>query len=244
MASETALSKSLRVLRIVVLLGTVRVKDVSSQLDMPYSTARRLLGLLEDGGFVRENHGVYSPGPVLSVHGRAVANPSSLVEVMPSVLGRLRDQTKETAICLVRSGDHAVVLAEEQSHHIHRIVHKRGQVMPLYAGAGPRLLLAYAPASTVDAVIERGLSRFTDGTLTERSLLRGLEQIRRTGHAVSQGEIVPHTVAIALPVSVGGQVVCSLAVTGPTPRCDQEWLTRALGSLREAVGLSRELLMR
>jgi DNA-binding IclR family transcriptional regulator len=238
----TAFAKSLRVLNLVVTMGTVTASDVAGNLELPVSTCRRHLKLLEHSGFVTESHGNFTAGPRLAAEVNPHANPSSLAVVSTPVLERLQEQTRETATCVVRAGLHGVVLHEVESGYSDRVVHRRGQLTPLHAGAAQRVLLAFAPLGVLEALLQGGLEPLAPGTMTERDLRSSLEAIRQSGVAVSRDEIESGNVEVAVAVTVGGVVVCSLSVTGPASRCDREWQTKAVHELRESGRLLREML--
>lgn len=245
-ASESSFSKALRVLKLVVAEGEVRVDTVSRSLQLPQTTCRRLLRLLEDSGFVEERRGVYTQGPLLRHELNPVINPATIAtisEASAPALEFLRDQTGETALCVVRSGLHGIVLREVRSLSMLRVDHRRGQVMPLHAGAAQRVLLAFASPDVLQSLISRGLPRLTNATPTERDLLTRLELVRNNGFAMSTGEIIPDTVAMAVPGTVGGEVVCALSVTGPASRCDRQWQTTALQALRYSARMMREMVV-
>jgi DNA-binding IclR family transcriptional regulator len=93
--------------------------------------------------------------------------------------------------------------------------------MDLHAGAGGKVLLAYAPAEVLAALRENErLAVRTASTITDfDKLLRELELIRKQGFAVSMGERVQDACAIAAPVfEKDHQLVCALAIVGPVSR--------------------------
>jgi DNA-binding IclR family transcriptional regulator len=102
------------------------------------------------------------------------------------------------------------------------------------ARAGQRLLLAYAPVAVVERVLDGSRHQLTERTPPPEALLRELPQIRRTGSLITRGEMSEGAVAVAVPVSAGGEVVCSLTVAGPESRCEDAWLTTTRATLTAA----------
>jgi IclR family transcriptional regulator, KDG regulon repressor len=241
---RTAFSKALNVLQLV-LAGEegVRVNRVADELSMPQSTARRLLRHLEDSDFVSEHHGSYVPGRRLNLLINGHISVSSINEVSSPILDRLQSATGETAICAVRSGLHGVIVREAQSRHLHNVSHRRGQSMPLYAGALQRALLAFSSQDVLQAVLDSGLTPVTENTLSKARLIASLESIRQTGIALSREELELGHMAIAIAVSVGGEVVCSLGISCPTVRWRKDREAPTVKELRAAAQVMREMLV-
>ena len=86
---------------------------------------------------------------------------------------------------------------------------------PLHAGAPARVLLAFAPPEVLDEVLSTELEQVTEATLDADALRDSLGQIVLTGLAVSEGERLPGTVAIAAPVFREDGIVGAIAVVGP-----------------------------
>jgi DNA-binding IclR family transcriptional regulator len=158
------------------------------------------------------------------------------------VLRELSQATGETAVLTVRAGTRALCLRQVESHHPIRMAFRIGQLLPLYAGAGQRMLLAHAPGAVVQRVLEQPQWRTTDRTLSPAVILRELEQVRRNGYLVTRGELSEGAVAVAVPVFAGGEVVCSLTVAGPEARCGPAWLSQARAGLTAASERLAEVL--
>ena len=56
-----------------------------------------------------------------------------------------------------------------------------------------------------------------------------------TGMAISEGELIEGSVAMAAPVFREDGIVGAIAVIGPAFRCDEAWRTRAGRLLQEAA---------
>ena len=85
---------------------------------------------------------------------------------------------------------------------------------PLYAGALGRVLLAFAPTEVLDEVLAQDLLRITERTPTEEELRAGLGGIVMTGLAVSEGELIEGSVAIAAPVFREDGIVGAIGLLG------------------------------
>ena len=121
----------------------------------------------------------------------------------------------------VRAGHNAVCLRQVSLTADTDISSRINQVLPIYRGAGQRVLLAYAPPAVIEGALRAISSDAADGqaALARRQhLIADLKDIRTRGIAVSHGELIDNAVAVAAPVRVGGEVICSLAVAGRTDR--------------------------
>ena len=84
-------------------------------------------------------------------------------------------------VCLVRE------LGPSRLHYAIR----EGEELPLLAGAGGKVLLAYASKEFRDEVFAQGLERVTPATIVKREQLQEeLDTIRKQGYAISNGELV------------------------------------------------------
>lgn len=224
--------RGLSVLISVAESGESRADQIARDTDLPLSTAYRYLRTLRELDFVEERDGSYVPGwRLLELSGQHLTH-TRLVELGHSFLRELSEATGETAVLTVRVGAQAMCLRQVESHHAIRMAFKINQLLPLYAGAGQRMLLAHAPTTVIERVLELPLRHITLATLDRAHVLREVEQIRRNGFLVSHGEISDGAVAVAVPVFANGEIACSLTVAGPENRCSRTWVTHARTALR------------
>jgi DNA-binding IclR family transcriptional regulator len=147
----------------------------------------------------------------------------------------LAQETGETAIVVRRVGLSSVCLHQVESEAPLRVTVPPGDMRPLYAGAPGRALLAFAPPEVLDEILAQDLVRITDRTPTEDELRATLGGIVMTGMAISEGELIEGSVAMAVPVFREDGIVGAIALVGPAFRCDEAWRTRS-GRLLQAAG--------
>ena len=232
-ATESSLTRGLRVLMTVIDEGAIRADVVAQLLGLPISTVYRYMRTLRDLELVEENDGMYSAGPKLGA--RRGPSRRQLAAMARPFLVHLQGRTGETADLIVREGLHAVCIEQVESHHVVRIAFRQGEPLPLYAGAGQRALLAFAPPAVLDRVLEAGMPEFTPATPSPDGLREALEQVRRSKIAISHGEYIPDTVSLATPVFAGESVIASLCVAGPPSRCGKTWIRTTEVALRDAA---------
>lgn len=240
--SGTAFQRGLSVLVAVAEGGEIRADQIAEDAGLPLSTVYRYLRTLREMSLVEERDGSYVPGwRLLELSGQHLTH-TRLVEVGHLFLRDLREATGETAVLTVRVGTRAVCLRQVESHHPIRMAFRINQLLPLYAGAGQRMLLAHAPAAVIDRVLGQPLRHITPATPDRASIGKDIEQIRRTGFLVSRGELSDGALAVAVPVFANGEIACSLTVAGPASRCTRAWVTHARAALEATSQQLGEIL--
>ncbi|MEO6879434.1 MAG: IclR family transcriptional regulator [Mycobacteriaceae bacterium] len=228
--------RGLNVLIAVAELGEARADEIAVDVDVPLSTVYRYLRTLCELQLVEERDGSYVQGwRWIELSGREVAH-TRLVELGHSFLREIAECTGETAVLAVRAGNHAVCLRQVESHHPMRMAFKIGQLLPLDAGAGQRMLLAHAPAAVVEHVLAEPVPHATGRPRSRSTIARELEQVRRQRFLVSHGELSDGAVAVSVPVFADGEIACSLTAAGPENRCDAAWQATARSVLVELGG--------
>ena len=234
--------RGLKVLIAVAESGEARADQVAGDVGVPLSTVYRYLRTLRELDLVEERDGSYVAGwRLLELSGQDLAH-TRLVELGHAFLRQIAEATGETAVLTVRAGAHAVCLRQVESHHAIRMAFRIGQLLPLYAGAGQRMLLAHAPGAVIDRVLGQPMRHLTDRTPDRPAILRELEQIRRNGYLISHGEISEGAVAVAVPVFASGEIVCSLTAAGPENRCSKTWQANSRATLVQVADRLAEVL--
>lgn len=240
--SLSSLERGLDVLSAVAERGELSIEELAAELDLPLSTTYRYVRALREWGFVDGDESRYIAGARLVELGGRHFTTSHLADVGTALLRRLVEQTGETAVMIVRVGDHAMCLRRAEPDKSIKYTFAVNQLLPLHAGAGQRVLLAWAPGPTIARVLGGDLHAFTPATPTHRDLRRMIPDIRESGWAVSRGELDAGSVSVAVPVFFNGEVVCSLNVAGPDSRCDTQWVVQTGDHLRSAASLLTESL--
>lgn len=232
---QNSFGRGLDVLIAVARNGQSSVVELADELGIPSSTVYRYIRSLRDYALIEESQGTYVPGwRLLEIAGQHLTH-TKLVELGSRHLHTLTYQTSETSVLAVRAGSQAICLRQVISPHPDRYAFRINELLPLHAGAGQRLLLAYAPMPILEIVMAQ-MTPFSAETPSAEDLPELLAQARRTGFAVSRGEFQEGAVAISVPVFAAGEVACSLTLAGPQERCSsEEWLRRSLRLLRDAA---------
>ena len=238
----TSFGKSIAVLVLVAEHGPIRADAIVGRLGLPLSSVYRYLAVLVDMQLVAASEAAFSPGPLLRALASMVPSRQRLIDAAQPVLEDLVVDTLETAVLSIRTGTHALCLAQADSPHAIKVAFRIGQLLPLHAGAGQRLLLAFAPPGVQDRVLVAPLRRYTAVTPSAEDLPLSLKEVRWARWAVSMGELIPGAVAVAAPVEHHGRVIAALTVAGPSERCTPAWQRVARAALdRASSALTRHL---
>jgi DNA-binding IclR family transcriptional regulator len=190
-----------------VLTGPQTLTGLMESTGQPRATAHRLASAMELHGLLGRDHaGRWVLGSRFSPDGAG-----SLVAAAQPVLDRTRDLTGESVQLFVRRGGERVCVAASDRRAGLRDTVPVGARLPLTAGSGAKVLLAWAAPEDVGGLL-RGA---TFGTAE-------LAGVRRRGLATSVGEREPGVASVSAPVWRGDTVTAALCVSGPVDRLGRQ----------------------
>ena len=181
--------------------------ELCQRTGLPRATAHRLaVGLETHRLLARDGQGRWRLGPAVSQLAGQVSDP--LPAAGAAVLPRLREITGESVQLYRREGAWRICVAAMEPPAGLRDTVPVGARLPMTAGSGAKVLLAFADAATQQAVLPA--AKFTDRTLAE---------VRRRGWAQSVAEREPGVASVSVPVRDShGNVVAAISVSGPIDR--------------------------
>jgi IclR family acetate operon transcriptional repressor len=197
----------------------VGVGELAARTGLPQGTAHRLLRSLQARGYVRHDPArKYSLGAAAFRLGDAAQR--SLAHTARPFLGRLVEQTGETANLSVMEGDDVVYVAQVPSPHTLRMFAEVGRHVPPHSTASGKVMLAAMPVDQRAGLVRRlALHRLTEHTITEpEELLAELDRVRERGWASDEGEQEQGVRCVAVPVGQGPGVFAALSISGPAER--------------------------
>jgi DNA-binding IclR family transcriptional regulator len=205
--------------------------ELCARTGLPRATAHRLAAGLEVHRLLaRDNEGRWRLGPALTELAGQVNDP--LLSAAGAILPRLREITGESVQLYRREGLARVcVMALEPPSGLRDTV-PVGSRLPMTAGSGAKVLLAYSDPATQQAVLPT--AKFTDRVLAE---------VRRRGWAQSAAEREPGVASVSAPVRDNrGAVIAAVSVSGPIDRMGRRPGVRwASDLLAAAEALTRRL---
>ncbi len=218
------------------------LQELSAAAGYPKSTTHALLATLRRHEVVRQNgDGRYALGIRLFECGRAVAEQWDVSHLARPYLERLAAQTGASAFVSVLEGDHAISLDQCAGGGGLQVIPEVGSRLPLHATAQGKLFLSLLSESdALQRVSRAGLTAYTPHTVTDTGeLLHALEQVRRTGYAVENGEYRIGLRAVAAPVpDRSGANQYALGVVGLFRRVESEEFRFAV---EQTVLMARQL---
>ena len=204
--------------------------ELCERTGLPRATAHRLAAGLEVHRLLaRDGEGRWRLGPALTELAGQVNDP--LLAAGAAVLPRLREITGESVQLYRREGTSRICVAALEPPAGLRDTVPVGTRLPMTAGSGAKVLLAYSDAATQQAVLP---AKFTDRTLAE---------VRKRGWAQSAAEREPGVASVSAPVRNGrGAVIAAVSVSGPIDRMGRRPGARwAADLLAAAEALTRRL---
>jgi DNA-binding IclR family transcriptional regulator len=183
--------------------GPRNLQSLAQDSGLPRPTAHRLLVALEAHGLVgRDARGAFRLGPRLAELALRAGYGLDLATLAAGVLARLHDLTGESVQLYLRSGDRRLCAAARDAGTGLRDSVPVGALLPLDAGSGGKVLLAWSD----DA------DRFPAAEPAE------LAAVRRRGWAASIAEREPGVASVSAPVLRDGTLLAALCVSGPVSR--------------------------
>ncbi|KRD18126.1 IclR family transcriptional regulator [Mycobacterium sp. Root265] len=181
--------------------------ELCERTGLPRATAHRLAAGLEVHRLLaRDTEGRWRLGPALTELAGQVNDP--LLAAGAAVLPRLRELTGESVQLYRREGSSRVCVASLEPPVGLRDTVPVGTRLPMTAGSGAKVLLAYSDSATQQSVLTT--AKFTERTLAE---------VRKRGWAQSAAERESGVASVSAPVRDGrGAVIAAISVSGPIDR--------------------------
>ena len=203
--------------------GPIGVTEVADRVDLPKSTAARLLASLAREGVVEQVPGDtrYRLGPRLVTLAARIRPVTDAGRVRPAVTrGAGRRRPARRPACSVRDGDMAHYIDQVGSPNPVSVRDWTGSRIPLHAVSSGQVLLAHAPTTFVQRYLGRPMEPFTARTLvTADALLERMRAIRRDGYTWALEEFDEGISSVAAPVAdASGEVVAAVHLHGPSYR--------------------------
>ncbi len=187
-----------------------RLADIARELDMPRSSAHRILApLVRRGLAARDDAGRYGIGLGLVALGLGAAAREPLALAAKPVLEAAAADLGETFFLVVARGGALTVLEKAEGSCFLRAAPRLGSTVPAHATAVGKIHLAFAPEQ-----VEAGeLTRYTPATLrSRRALAAELASVRAQGWAINDEEWQAGLAVVAAPVFVDARLAGAVAL--------------------------------
>lgn len=198
------------------------ISALAARLGLAKSTAHRLATTLVQYDILEQNKetGRYRLGLALFELGTLVRRKMDLAnEARPQLLA-LMEATGETVQLALLDHQSILYINNMESPKAVRSSARVGSRAPLHCTSLGKALLAFQSPEVVQQVIDAGLRRYTDTTITTADALRAaLGIVRSKGYAVDDEEYEVGMRAIAAPVrNHSGDVIAAVGITAPIQR--------------------------
>lgn len=202
--------------------GGATLTALSAALALPAPTVHRLIGTLEDAGYVQSGEdGRFRIGVRAFRVGSAFLEHRNLVaEALPR-LERLTESSGETANLAVIDNGAAVFVAQVPCRELMRMHARLGARAPLHASGVGKAMLAVLPPGEVDRWLGTDpLASYTPRTLRSReALARELGETAARGYAIDDEEhALGLRCAAAAIVDESGRPWAAVSLAGPVSR--------------------------
>ncbi|MFZ5510609.1 MAG: IclR family transcriptional regulator [Pseudomonadota bacterium] len=197
------------------------LNELAQQAGVPVSSCHGLVQTLLERGYlywVSRRKDIYPTRRLLDV-AQTIVRHDPFLERMEPFLHELRDRTEETVILGKRQGDSVLYLEVVPGRHTIRYTANPGERKPLHSSSIGKLMLGSLPGQELDRwLASHRLTAITANTIVDPERLRAdLEESRRRGYFMTQGENVADVTAVAVPLRINEEIL-GLAVAGPTHR--------------------------
>ena len=207
--------------------------EIALRISLAKSTTTRLLGTLEKNGLVSKDADTmkYKLGHKLSYLGYVANRSFHVGSVALPAMKILRDQTKETVNLYLLDDDCRICIEQMEGLQSLRHLVQIGQKLPLWAGAGGKVLLAYQ-----NELFQQKVGKSPEAANRWADLEQELKGIVAQGFASSQDEREVGSSAVAAPIfGVDGSVRYSLSISGPTQRFSEDLIKYLEGLVKHAA---------
>ncbi|WP_096391282.1 IclR family transcriptional regulator [Halopenitus persicus] len=233
----TALT-ALEVLEILEAEGEVGPSKLADRLDIARPTAYKYLATLVEGGYARNDDGVYRPSYKILGLGSRLKYRQTLFKVGQEPLRRLASKLEEPAFLGIEESGEWIVLHREGDVASLDLRTYSGLRLPLHTHAAGRVVLANMNPEQRDSMImSQELEARTEKTTTNpKELATELDRIREQSYAITWDEQALGVGTAARPISAEGEFLGTVSIATLTSKMqDQDNQDRILGLLKEAA---------
>lgn len=234
-----------KVLSIIELLSDkmkpMRIQDIAKELDMNSSTVVRFLATLVSHGYVaqdRETLKYYLTYKICTIANKVSSNIEirDILQPFSKAIAAVFNES----VCIAIEQNMSMVYIDviEGQNQMLRAMHRIGNVAPMHCTGVGKLLLLNHDETYIDKMIaQKGLTKFTDNTITtKKELMNELDKIRMQGYSLDNEECEIGAKCVAVPVKdFTGKAVAGISITGPISRMNEIITEKNIEYLKETA---------
>lgn len=198
-----------------------RIREISTALDMPRSSAHALLRTLMSQGWVRSDDSgtLYGIGIRALLVGTSYLDSDPYLPMITPFLDDLRRDFDETFHVGRLDGSDVVYLATRESRQYQRATSRVGRRLPTHATALGKALLADRFGPDRERHVPAELTSLTPRTISDRAVLdEALETARVRGYATDDEENTPGLRCFAVALHYARPAQDAISVSIPVAR--------------------------
>ncbi len=215
------------------------LNEICEITNIPKTSVVRMVSSLEEMGFlVRQEDRKYALGLMFLHFGQLVSERMDVRKIALPIMYNLRDQINEAVNLIIPDGNEAIYVEKVDTSQMVRVYTRIGRRAPFYAGACPRILLAFMPDDRRDQYLDSvDLKKIASGTIVDKyELYQLLSESRKTGYAVSFSELEDGSAAVAAPIrNHEGNVIAAISIAGPESRFREYLLQNLVDRVLQAA---------
>jgi DNA-binding IclR family transcriptional regulator len=203
--------------------AVLSAEEIIGRLGCSRPQGYRYIHELCAAGLLTRFSGAYSLGPRIIELDFVIRSGDPLLETGESLIRELRDRVGCDVLLASIFGDRIVAIHHERSDGTEFVGFGRGRPMPLFSGAGCKIILASLPVARQKRLFQKYPDEVEASKLggTWEEFRAELRRIRHAGYALSLGELDSTNAGIAAPVfHEAGVPPAALIVVMPRARYD------------------------
>jgi len=215
-----ALERGIGVLRAFATVERPTVASLAEAVGLARPVVRRVLLTFEKMGYAQQYRGEWALTARVLELGQGYFSGTSLPEIAQSYLQMVAKATEESCSVSVLDLPDVVHIARVEVQRVMPYSMRVGSRLPAHATAMGKVLLAALPDAELEAYLDGGgRRRFTPTTAVESAELRArLDTVRTERFALSEEELEPGMLAVAVPIRTPNDVIGTLSSTSTTAR--------------------------
>ncbi|MBS7526197.1 IclR family transcriptional regulator [Fusibacter paucivorans] len=215
------------------------VTEIAARSGLHKSTAFGLISTLDARGYITQNPqtGKYKLGLKFLEISSKIVDSIDERQIIRPYLEELSRKFGETVHYAVVDNDMVVYVDKVESPRSLVMKSYIGKRNPLHCTGVGKCMLAYMDDAVRDEIIERGLDKYTENTITDPTLLRReLDFIRRNGYSIDDEEIELGLRCVAAPIlDLRGNLIGGISISGPEMRMSEDRVQALIEALKQTT---------
>lgn len=200
--------------------------QLAATLGIPKSSLSQLLANLVARGYIDfdRNRSVYRLGGKIERLARSAASEVPFEQILIRSMEKLRDHLNESVAFYVHRGNECEVIAAVASRHALVFTMTIGDRAPLYSMSAGKIILSWMSSEKFNAYLSRvALKKLATRTIQSKLVLRKeIEAARKNKIAYACEEFEVGIRGMAIPISMGDQLIGALNVAVPIARYNEQ----------------------